>query len=163
MRRITMFGGAAAAAVLVMTGATMSGAGGASVRTLRFYEHDDQDVYLDLGDKGDSPGDRYTYAGNLFDRKGGKTIGRVAGVCEALSTGAAHAESACTVNFVLAGGEIVGGGLFKTAELFGGGKTLTFPLTGGTGIYRNIHGWGTVQVPPDVPNYADANWVLHRS
>jgi hypothetical protein len=40
------------------------------VRTLRFYEHDDQDVLLDLGDKGDSPGDRYTYAGNLFDRIG---------------------------------------------------------------------------------------------
>ena len=163
MRKITMFGGAAAAAVLVITGVTMSAAGGTAVRTLRFYEHDDQDVLLDLGDKGDTPGDRYTYAGNLFDRKGGKNIGRVAGECVTLSTGTTHAETACTVNFILAGGEIVGGGLFNTAELFGGGKTLTFPLTGGTGIYRNIHGWGTVQVPPDVPNYADANWVLRRS
>jgi hypothetical protein len=162
MRKITMFGGAAAAAVLVVSGFTISAAGGVTVRTLRFYEHDSQDVSLDLGEKGDSPGDRYIYSGDLFDRKGGRNIGRVGGDCETLSTGP-HAEQLCTVNFILAGGEVVGVGMFNTAELFGGGKTLTFPLTGGTGVYRNIHGWGTVQVPPDVPNYADANWVLHRS
>jgi hypothetical protein len=162
MRKITMFGGTAVAAVLVITGATMGEAGGASVRTLRLYEHDSQDVALDLGDKGDSPGDRYIYSGDLFDHKGGRNIGRVGGSCETLSTGA-HAEQLCTVNFILAGGQIAGVGMFNTADLFGGGKTLTFPLTGGTGVYRNIHGWGTVQVPTDVPNYADANWVLHRS
>jgi hypothetical protein len=163
MRKITMLSGAAAATVLVIGGLTISAAGGTPVRVLRFYEHDTQDVSLDLGAQGDSPGDHYVYSGDLFDRKGGKKLGRVGGDCETLSTIAAHPETLCNVNFILAGGEITGVGTFNTPDLFGGGKTLTFPLTGGTGVYRNVHGWGTVQVPPDVPNYADANWVLHRS
>jgi len=163
MRKISVFAGMGAVAVLVLSALAVSAAGGTPVRILHFYEHDTQDVNVDLGDKGDSPGDHYVYSGDLFDHKGGKNIGRVGGDCETLSTIAAHPETLCTVNFLLAGGEIAGVGTFNTADLFGGGKTLSFPLTAGTGVYRNIHGWGTVQVPPDVPNYADANWALHRS
>jgi len=44
------------------------------------------------------------------------------------------------VTFILPGGEIVGAGTFNTADLFGGGKTLALPLTGGTRAYRNTHG-----------------------
>jgi hypothetical protein len=32
---------------------------------------------------------------------------------------------------------------------------------GGTGIYANARGDGTIQVPPEVPNQTDANFVLH--
>jgi hypothetical protein len=43
------------------------------------------------------------------------------------------------------------------------GKTLPFPITGGTGSYKSARGYATVQVPPDVPNETDANLVLHLS
>ena len=34
-------------------------------------------------------------------------------------------------------------------------------IIGGTGIYQNAHGDGTIQIPPDVPNQTDANFVLN--
>ena len=34
-------------------------------------------------------------------------------------------------------------------------------IVGGTGIYQNAGGGGTIQVPPDVPNLTDANFVLN--
>jgi hypothetical protein len=54
---------------------------------LRFFEHDTQQASLDLGDKGESPGDVFVYSGDLFNRKGGKNVGRAAGQCETMSTG----------------------------------------------------------------------------
>jgi hypothetical protein len=41
------------------------------------------------------------------------------------------------------------------------GQTLPWAIVGGTGIYRNSRGDGTAQVPVDVPNQADANFVLN--
>jgi hypothetical protein len=158
MRKLTMFGGAATAAVLAVTGLTIGPAAGTSVRILRFYEHDTQQAQIDLGDKGESAGDRFIYSGDLFDRKGGKNIGRIGGNCETVSAGAAHAETVCTGNFILAGGQII----VHTAELFGG-KTVPLAIIGGTGVYRNAHGVGTANVPADVPNYTDAIFVLHLS
>jgi len=72
-------------------------------------------------------------------------------------------EVFCTATFVLTRGEIMGEGLFNAADLFTAGKTLPFPVTGGTGSYVGAHGYGTVQVPPDVPNETDANFVVHLS
>jgi hypothetical protein len=129
-------------------------------RTIRLYEHDTQQAQLDLGDKGESPGDRFLYSGDLFDRKGGRNLGRVGGNCETVSTGA-HAETVCTGNFVLAGGQIITQALFDTADLFAKGKTVPWAVIGGTGIYRNAQGSGTVQVPPDVPNETDATFVFY--
>ena len=162
MRKLMTLGAAAAVAVLTMMWLTIGPADSAPGRTLRFYEHDTQQAQLDLGDKGDSPGDRFVFSGDLFDRKGGRNVGRAAGDCESVSTGAAHAESLCVASFTLSGGEIVGQGVSNTAELFGG-KTVTFAITGGRGIFRNVHGYGTVSVPQDVPNYTDANFVLYLS
>jgi hypothetical protein len=34
-------------------------------------------------------------------------------------------------------------------------------VLGGTGMYTNATGTGTVQIPQDVPNQADANFVLN--
>jgi hypothetical protein len=51
----------------------------------------------------------------------------------------------------------------KPATAVFGGKTLAFPITGGSGIYRNVRGSGTVNVPQNVPNYTDANFVLYLS
>jgi hypothetical protein len=165
MRKRAAFG-AVLAIVLGVVGFYAVGPAGSATkatsirgRTIRLYEHDTQQAQLDLGDKGDSPGDRFFYSGDLFDRKGGRNVGRTAGSCDTSSTGA-HAESLCISTLILAGGHIMTQSLNNTADLFGG-KTVPWAITGGTGIYRNIHGYATVQVPQDVPNLADANFVLY--
>ena len=160
MRKLTILGGVAAATVLTITWISTGPADSASGRVLRLYEHDTQQTQLDLGEKGETAGDLFIYSGDLFNRKGGKNVGRAAGECRTVSTGSVHAESTCTVHMILAGGKIVAEGLFNTADVFGG-KTVAFPITGGTGIYRNARGYGTVNVPTDVPNLTDANFLLY--
>ena len=60
-----------------------------------------------------------------------------------------------------AGGQIVVQGVADTAALFVRGEPVRHSIVGGTGIYQNARGDGTVQVPPDVPNETDANIVLN--
>jgi hypothetical protein len=48
-----------------------------------------------------------------------------------------------------------------TAALFGRGDAVPLGIVGGTGIYSSARGDGTVQVPPEVPNQTDANFVLN--
>ena len=57
---------------------------------------------------------------------------------------------------MLACGQITTQGLVDSAVVFGG-EIRAFPITGGTGIYRNVHGEGAVEV---LPNQIDANYVL---
>jgi hypothetical protein len=129
-------------------------------RTLRFFEHDTQQGQIDLGAKGPSPGDRFIWSGDLYDRKGGKQLGRTGGICETIGT-APHNDSLCTASFFLPGGQIITQGLFGTRALFGGKTVRWAAITGGTGIFRNAHGASTVNVPVDVPNQTDANFVLY--
>ena len=117
-------------------------------------------IFGGLGDKGVSPGDRFIWSGELFDRKGGKKVGRTGGDCENTGT-APHNDSLCTASFMLAGGQIITQGLSDTAALFGGKIIPWAAITGGTGIYRNAHGSSTVAVPVDVPNQTDADFVLY--
>lgn len=132
------------------------------VTTLRFYEHDTQQAALDLGAPGTGPGDQFFYAGDLFDHAGGRKVGHTAGQCTTFSGNAAAAgDVLCTVTFVLDRGQITVQGLFDNAALFGRGETLPGAIVGGTGIYRNARGDGTVEVPVDVPNQTDANFVLN--
>jgi hypothetical protein len=120
------------------------------------FEHDTTQTNLDLGAPGASPGDQFLFAGDVFNHKGGKKLGRAAGTCTTMSS----TEVLCVVNATLPGGELSVQGLFKSGPLFGG-KTLQYPITGGTGVYRDARGYGTVQVPPNVPNEADANFVYY--
>jgi hypothetical protein len=41
------------------------------------------------------------------------------------------------------------------------GDTIPLTILGVNGIYRNARGDGTMQVPPEVPNQTDANFVLN--
>jgi hypothetical protein len=127
--------------------------------TLSLYEHDTQQTNLTFGRTGTNPGDLFVFSGDVFDHKGGTKLGRLGGHCETVSTGP-HGESRCPGIFVLSGGQIEIDGIGETAVLFGG-KTAPLMVVGGTGIYRNVRGDGTVQVPTNVPNQADANFVLH--
>jgi hypothetical protein len=45
--------------------------------------------------------------------------------------------------------------------MFAFAKTCTRVVHGTNGIYRNARADGTIQVPPDVPNRTDANYVLN--
>ncbi len=69
--------------------------------------------------------------------------------------------AACNGTFNLAGGQIVIQGVLDTAALFVRSDTVPLSIVGGTGIYQNARGNGTIQIPPDVPNQTDANFVLN--
>ena len=133
-----------------------------SVMTLRFFEHDTQQTSLDLGTPGAGPADQFFYAGDLFDHAGGTKVGHTAGQCTTFTGNATAAgDVLCTGTFVLDRGQITVQGLFDNAALFGRGETLPWAIVGGTGIYRNARGDGTVEVPVNVPNQTDFNAVLN--
>jgi hypothetical protein len=148
-----------AAASLPMIG--VFGQTAAADTTLAFFEHDTQQTMVDVGDPGPGPGDQFLFAGDLFDHAGGTNIGHTAGQCTTLSGDATNGDAFCQGTFVLEGGQIAIQGLADTAALFGTGTPGDVAIVGGTGIYANARGDGTIQVPPDVPNQTDANFVLH--
>ena len=96
---------------------------------------------------------QFVFAGDVFDRPGGVFMGTAGGSCTDLTTN----NTVCNVTLNLMGGQLVlqGTGDMEAAD--------THPLTvlGGNGIYQNATGSGTVQIPQDVPNQTDANFVLN--
>ena len=72
-----------------------------------------------------------------------------------------NSRSGCNTTFNLAGGQIVIQGVADTAAVFHRGDVVPFSIVGGTGTYQNARGTGTIQVPPDVPDLTDANFVLN--
>jgi hypothetical protein len=136
-------------------------AAGTPGRSFHLYEHDTAQANIDLGKKGDSPGDRFIWSGDLFDKKGGKKLGRVGGNCETVSV-TPRDETVCTGNFMFPGGQLLAQGLFDTSDLFGG-KSVPWAVIGGTGSYRDARGTGTVVVPTNVPNQTDALFTFRVS
>ena len=129
--------------------------------TLVFFEHDNVQHQADLGAPGPGPGDQFIFAGDVFDRPGGMFQGTTGGSCTTLTGNEKSGKQACNGTFNLAGGQIVFQGVDDTAALFVRGDTVPMSIVGGTGMYQNARGNGTVQVPPDVPNQTDANFVLN--
>jgi len=150
--------GIAATTAIAAGGFALAGSAGSAgpSGTIRLYEHDTSQAQIDLGDKGESPGDQFVFAGDVFDRKGGKKLGRLGGLCTTVSP----TETFCVSNFKLHGGQIASQGLAVSAKLFGG-KPVAGPITGGSGIYRHARGYLTARIPPDVPNLTDAYFVIH--
>jgi hypothetical protein len=146
------------AAIVVAATAACGTPGG---RTIPLYEHDTQPAAtLDLGDHGNGPGDVFVFAGDLFDHKGGRKLGRAGGHATTVSgdTGT-PGEMIMTLTFTLERGQIEAQGLFDTAAVFSG-RTLPMAITGGTGEYSGARGEATVQVPVDVPGQTDVNFLL---
>ena len=158
MRKFALSGTIAATLAASVLIAVASADGKSAVTTIHLYGHDTSQANVDLSDPGNSPADQFVFAGDTFNHKGGSKIGRFGGVFTTLST-TAPGEVLAVVNFSLPGGQISAQALFVVSQL-SAGKTLTFPITGGTGKYRHARGHGTVQVPPDIPNRTDANFVL---
>jgi hypothetical protein len=158
MRKLAVFGaGAATLAVGALLAATSAG-GVSRSTTIHLFEHDTSQANIDLGAPGDSAGDQFVFGGDTYTRKGGRKVGRAGGTCTTTSTGAAG-EVLCVVTMTLPAGQLSSQSLFVASQLFSG-RTLRFPITGGTGRYRHARGDGTVQIPPDVPGMTDANFVL---
>jgi hypothetical protein len=129
--------------------------------TLVLFEHDNVQHQVDLGGPGPGPGDQFIYSGDVFDRPGGMFLGTTGGSCTTLTGNEKSGKQACNGTFNLAGGQIVIQGVDDTAALFVRGDTVPLSIVGGTGMYQNARGNGTVQVPADVPNQTDANFVLN--
>jgi hypothetical protein len=160
VRRVAWCYFAALARVVWPEGGTDRDAGG--VTTLRFFEHDTQQASLDLGTPGTGPGDQFFYSGDLFDHAGGTKVGHTAGECTTFSGNATAAgDVLCTATFALDRGQITVHGLFDNVAIFDRGETLPWAIVGGTGIYRDARGDSTVEVPVNVPNQTDANFVLN--
>jgi hypothetical protein len=128
--------------------------------TLTLYEHDTVQHVIDRGAPGPGPGDQFIFAGDVFDGPGGMFLGRAAGICTTLTGDEKGGQTTCDATFNLDGGQIAVKGTVDTAALFAGGNPNPLSIIGGTGMYRNARGDGTIQVPVDVPDQTDANFVL---
>ena len=125
---------------------------------LTLFEHDTQSTEIDLGDPGHGPGDQFLFAGDVFDHAGGTNIGHVAGQCTTLSGDATSGDAFCHGTFVLEGGQLAVQGL-DTGGVFDAGQPGAVAIVGGTGIYANARGDGTIQISPDAPT--DSTFVLN--
>lgn len=114
-----------------------------------------QTVDENAGGAGAGQGDTFTFHGNVFDKKGGKQIGRYGGICTTLGGKAGLPEDqSCTADYILPKGQILTRGIAPTKSLFGG-KTVDTAVLGGTGAYTGAHGSGTFRIPTDVANQTD--------
>jgi hypothetical protein len=129
--------------------------------TLTLFEHDNVQYQADLGAPGPGPGDQFIFAGDVFDRPGGMFLGTMGGSATTLTGNEKSGQTAFNATLNLAGGQIVVQGVVDTAAVIVRGDRVPISIVGGTGIYQNAHGTGTIQVPPDVPNQTDANFVLN--
>jgi hypothetical protein len=149
------------AAIVASLGALALASTATADTTLVLFEHDTVQHQADLGGRGPGPGDQFIFAGDLFDRPGGMFLGTTGGSCTTLTGNETAGQQACNGTLNLAGGQIVVQGVADSAGLFGSGDAAPISIVGGTGIYQNARGDGTIQVPPDVPNQTDANFVLN--
>lgn len=94
------------------------------------YTHDKT---TDVGKKGDSAGDIYTFRDDIYDETNTTKIGADQGVCVRLSPKAGASE--CWFTTTLAGGQITAQGPFLDDA-----PVSTYAVTGGTGQYQNVRG-----------------------
>ncbi|HEV8624559.1 MAG TPA: hypothetical protein VG034_08885 [Acidimicrobiia bacterium] len=138
----------------------LTGAASTDGTTTRFFIRDTVQASLDLGEKGPSQGDQFTYHGNIFTKEGGRQIGRYGGTCMTFAASPGVPEdSDCTLHYILPKGRLMTRLIGTTADVFGG-RPVVFSVLGGTGAYRSARGDGTIVVPTDVPNQTDALIVL---
>jgi len=105
-----------------------------TAKTLHFDVVFSPFFYLDLGDKGPSLGDELVFHDLLFAK--GKRVGEDGGSCVLVQPTQSLVN--CTLSFRVPGGQITVQGLNTSAA------TKHFAVTGGTGIYQNVRGQGTV-------------------
>jgi len=150
-----------AAAILTLPTLCLTAPAAAADTSLVLFEHDNVQYQADLGKPGPGMGDQFIFAGDLFDRPGGMFMGTFAGSATTLTGDEKSGQTAFNGTLSLAGGQIVVQGVVDTAAVIVRGDVVPISIVGGTGMYQNASGTGTLQVPPDVPNQTDANFVLN--
>lgn len=120
-----------------------------STETLTIYEDAPQMSQLDLGEKGNSPGDAYHFFASLRARPGGPVTGEVFGsktLIKLTKDSKADAEKRGTVLFFTFGNDqdqIVVFGISDysaSAGEFAADKPVVRPILGGTGKYIGARG-----------------------
>jgi allene oxide cyclase len=126
-----------AAALAVLTVAAVAIAAGETTQivqkqTISVIEHPVAEDLADIGKKGDSAGDVFTFHNPLFNASNTKMVGNDQGTCVRISPAVGSWECAWTT--FLPGGHItVQGPFFDTHDSM-------LSVTGGTGIYTNVRG-----------------------
>ena len=103
---------------------------GHSDNTINLIEKDTGFTGLDLGDKGDSPGDEEIFSQDFFDRSGHQ-VGHGAGFC--VSVGGSSAQ--CQATDVISGDQLTVTGLVDFSA-----SGFTVAITGGTGRFNRARG-----------------------
>lgn len=130
---VVMVGGVSAAS------ATGQGQDEGDGKTITVMAKTVKETVLDLGDKGDSQGDRFVFSADLFEA--GKQVGHsgVDCVLTRLEPTVQRGHSLCSASAVLARGQITVHGLI-TSSPETQGRPFTLAITGGTGAYREARG-----------------------
>ncbi|MDE2347777.1 MAG: Allene oxide cyclase [Gammaproteobacteria bacterium] len=100
-------------------------------QTLHVVEHALTDATLDLGAKGDSPGDLLTFANPVFDAANRRRVGADQGYCIRVVAGRSWE---CFWTLTLKTGQITVEGPFRD------GVDSVLAVTGGTGAYAGARG-----------------------
>lgn len=126
-----------------VVGTVMASAGSdiTTPRTIRFAAKTTQFTQVDVKPAGFSQGDQLVFHDVL--RHSGKTIGYDGGTCTVTSLVAAEpAQLQCVVTFVFGSGQVTTQGLLSVSDP--NNFTGRFAVNGGTGIYQNARGQGTI-------------------
>ena len=120
-----------------------SGSGGITApTTIHVVEHPVTDQVIDIGAKGDSPGDQLPFANPIFNAANTHRVGSDQGNCVRASTKQGRWE--CMWTTFLPKGQITVEGPFRDAF-----ATTVVAITGGTGAYRNARGQMTLHLRKD--------------
>jgi Allene oxide cyclase len=101
--------------------------------TIHVVEHSITDVVTDIGKRGDSVGDIYSWYNPVFDATDTKKVGHDQGDCIRVSLKAGSWECRWLTYIQGRGAIMVEGAFFDTRD-------STLAITGGTGEFRNARG-----------------------
>src|SRR6476646_6440595 len=143
MRKMLVLLAVAAVAVVAATAAFAGGAPGLTApRTIHVVEHPVTDQVIDIGAKGDSPGDQLPFANPIFNGANAHRVGSDQGNCVRAS--AVQGRWECMWTTFLHRGQITVEGPFLDAR-----ATTELAITGGTGAFRNARGQMTLHLRQD--------------
>src|SRR4051794_2900763 len=133
-------------AVVGAVAATSALAGGSSgltaPRVIHVVERPVTDKVVDIGAKGDSPGDQLPFANPIYDASNSHRVGSDQGNCVRASASQGRWE--CMWTTFLGGGQITVEGPFIDSK-----TTTVLAITGGTGSFRNARGQMVLHVRAD--------------
>jgi len=146
MRRTLMLIALSAAAASALTAAAVamgSGSGGLTAPArIHVVEHPVTDQVIDIGAKGDSPGDQLPFSNPIFNWNNTRKVGVDQGNCVRAST--VNGRWECMWTTFLPRGQVTVEGPYLDAK-----ATTQLAITGGTGEYSNARGWMTLHLRSD--------------